>query len=180
MNRRLLLAGLAFALAGCAGLLGPRTLTLSEAELTQRLAARFPLDRRLLEVLDVRIATPRVTLLPQTNRVGVALELTLDERLTRRSFPMAVALESGLRYDAATTSVRLADVRVQDVRIDGLPERVGEVFQRLGAPLLEQLIDGAPIHRFTPEQLKTAEGRGWRPDTIAVTSRGVEITLQPI
>ncbi len=177
-------SGAAFAamsmLAGCASLLGPRTVTIGEDELAQRLAARFPVDRRLLELFDLRIATPRVRLLPESNRLGIDLELTLDERLSRRRYPVAVSLESGLRFDAAQSAVTLADVRVQRLRVGGMPEAAAETVQRLGAPLLESVLDGVAVHRFTAQQLDAAAGRGYRPSAIDVTPRGVQITLQPV
>lgn len=184
-RRRLALRGLAalgasVALAGCASLLGPRTVTIGEDELAQRLAARFPLDRRLLELLDMRVAAPRVRLLPESNRLGIDLELTLDERLSRRRFPVAVSLQSGLRFDATQSAVTLADVRVQRLRVDGMPEAAAETLQRFGAPLLESVLDGVAVHRFTQDQLEAASGRGWRPGAIDVTPHGVRITLQPV
>ena len=185
MSRRpaaLLLALLlgAASLPGCASLLGPRTFTLTEDDLAQRLATRFPVDRRVLELLDLRIGTPRVTLKPETNRVGIELDLSLAEQLSQRAFPLAVALDSSLRYDAAQSAIKLADVRVLKLSIEGLPEALVAPMQRLGAPLLEQLLEGGVVHRFTPEQLQLAQGQGLRPDAIAVTPRGVEISLLPI
>jgi hypothetical protein len=167
-------------LAGCASLLGPRRVTLTQAELEQRLSTQFPLDRELLELLSVRVAAPRVQLLPESNRLAIEFDMSLAERLSSRDFPVSVALDSGLHYDATQGAVTLADVRVQRVRATRLPPQLSQMIDRLGAPLLGPLLEGLPVHRFTSEQLRDAEGRGYRPDRIDVTRDGVEMTLVPI
>lgn len=176
----LLLATLLSLLGACAAALGPRTITLSEAELTQRLAERFPQDRRLLELLDLRLGTPRVTLLPQLNRVAVEMDFDLSERVTQRSFALQVALDAALRVDESAGAVTLADVRLQRLGTAGLPDVLTPTVLRLGTPLVELALEGTPVHRFTPEQLGKAASRGWRPGPITVTPRGVELTLLPI
>lgn len=179
MNRRVVAAALTVLLGACASLLGPRTFTLSEHELSQRLAERFPVDRRLLDMLDVRIAAPRVTLQPAANRIGVELDLSLADMLSRRKFPLALSLDSGLRYDTLQSAVTLADVRVQSLRSDALPASLAATVQRFGAPLAEQVLEGTVVHRFTPEQVQLAQGQGLEPGAIDVTPRGVRITLLP-
>ena len=81
MNRRatasfFFAAGIVAAgLAGCAGLSGPRNVTLSQADLQSLVERQFPLQRRLLEVIDVNVARPSLRLLPERNRIGTDLDL---------------------------------------------------------------------------------------------------------
>lgn len=186
MSRRRALAQLvaaafaAVALPGCAGLLAPRSVTISEEELTRQLAQRFPLDRSLLDWIDLRLDTPRIMLRPDTNRVAVNMGFELRERLSRRSFPLRIGLDSALRYDAAKGAVVLSDVKVQRLGVAGLPEELAPVVLQLGAPLAEHLLEGMAIHRFTQQQLTSASGHGLRPDAIRITPRGVEMTLVPL
>lgn len=182
MNRlqRPLVALLATALASCATLFGPRTVTVSEGELRERIAARFPIERRVLDVLDLHLESPQLTLKPDVNRIEVALDLRLDERVSRRSFPTSIALDTALAYDATEAAVRMVDVRMRALRIDGLPAPLPSLLERMGTPVLEQMLEGAPVYRFTPEQLHSARGRGYQPDSIAVTPRGLEMRLVPL
>jgi hypothetical protein len=174
--RRLLTAALLAGVAsGCASLLGPRSFTVSEAQLRERLAAQFPVDRRLLELLDLHMAEPRVSLKPDLNRIEVAFDLRLDERLSRRSFPTTIALDTALFYDPAQAAVRMVDVRMRSLRVDGLPVALAGTLETLGAPLAEQLLEGTPVYRFTPEQLRNAEGRGYRPESRGGTPPGRDI-----
>lgn len=182
MPRRLLLALAAtvLLLAGCAGLGGPKVITLDEADLTRLIAKNFPLDRRALELLEVRMDAPKVSLLPQSNRLATELEVQATERLSARSYRGQMALEYALRYDEQAQAVRMTDVRVRRLQFDGAGERLQPMVDRLGGLLAEQVLKDAVIYRFKPEDLDKAGRRGYRPGAVTVTSRGVEITLVPL
>ena len=62
-------------IAGCAGLFGPRTVEVSQAQLEELLARRFPLTRRVLEIFDVTVSAPLLRLLPDANRIATDFEL---------------------------------------------------------------------------------------------------------
>ena len=81
LGRGLLLGALAL-LAACAGVGGPRTFTLSEAELTQRVAEQFPWRKRYLELFDLNLSDPQIQLMPEQNRIGT--------RLAGGSVPLAI------------------------------------------------------------------------------------------
>ena len=181
MKRRILLPALAVLLAaGCAGLGGPKVIVLDEAEIARLVAKNFPLERRALEVLELRLDTPRVALQPERNRLSTELALEATERLSARRFRGQLAMDYGLRYDEAAQAVRLADVRVQRLQWDAGSERLQPYVERLGTLLAEQVLRDAVIYRFKPEDLEKAGRRGYRPGAVTVTSRGVEITLAPL
>lgn len=172
-------AGLIFA-AGCANLAGPKVITLSQAELTGMLDKRFPFNRRLMEVVDVRVATPRLRLLPETNRLATEFDVNIAERLFGRTLNGRIAADYALRYDAAQQAVLLSDVRVGKLDVVGASGAVHSALQSLGPLLAEQMLEGTAIYKFKPEDLTKAQGRGYEPSAVTVTSRGVEITLAPL
>lgn len=170
------------ALSGCAGLTGPRTVVLDEAELQKLIERAFPLDRRLLEALDVRVTTPRIRLLPERNRLATQLDIETRDRLFGGQWRGRLALDSALRYEAGDRSVRLQQVRVNDFSLDGgsTPEGSRRTqADRIGALLAERVLEGLPIYRLTPERAAALADRGVTPAAVTVTSRGVEITFQP-
>ena len=164
--------------AGCATLGGPRVITLSEAELTRLVDRQFPLDRRLLEVVDVRVAAPTVRLLPERNRLATELQVDLAERLFGRAIAGRIALDYALRWDAQAQALKLADVRVGSVQLDAAGGSLGAAARGLGPLLAEQVLEGAAIYRPRPEDLRDKLGGQWQPGAVTVTSRGVEITLE--
>jgi hypothetical protein len=180
MNRRQWAAALIAAigvpagLAGCAGL-GPRNVTLSAADLQALLERQFPLQRRLLEVIDIDIARPVLRLLPERNRIATDLELRATERLSGRHVRGSLALDYALRYEPSDASVRLTQVRVQEARLDLGSGPLSAPGARVGALLAERLLDDAAIWRADPQGLQRLQRAGIAAADIVVTARGIEV-----
>lgn len=119
-----LLTGL---LVGCAGLGGPTVITLSEAEIAALIQRSFPLTRRVLEVFDVQLQAPQLRLLPEQNRLSADLTLSTQDRLFGRTARGQLLFDSALRYDARDATVRLTQVRVQQVSLSAGSTAAGTV-----------------------------------------------------
>lgn len=172
-------AGGAVLLAGCSMLDGPRTITLSQAEL-QRLAERaFPIERRLLDVVDVSAASPQLVVLAERNRIGAELALAARERLFGGRWSGRLAFDAALRWDAADQTLRLADVRVERFTFDGSAGGRAQA-ERVAALLAEQALENLVVYRLTPERAARLEQAGVMPGTVAVKRSGIEVTLQAV
>lgn len=184
MNRRGVFTALgALLLAGCAGLGVPRSITLSESELQAQLAKRFPLQRSLLEMLDLRLSDPVIRLDPASNRLATELTLSGSERRSGRSLQGRLALDYGLRYEPADGSIRLVQPRIESLQlgeVPGLSPRRVEMAQRLGIALVERLLDDLVLYRISAERLATLRHAGYQPGTLQVRPDGLEITIEPL
>lgn len=167
-------------LAGCATLGGPKTLTFSEAELARLIERNGPVDRRLLDVLDVHVSAPRVKLLPETNRLATEMNVSTTERISGKSYGGRIGFDYALRYDEPEQAIRLTQVRVNKFELDGVPSPSMRGFSKFGALIAEQMLENLALYRFKPSDLRNAEGRGYKPGAVTVTSRGIEVTLAPI
>jgi hypothetical protein len=173
-------AGLAAAmLAGCANMLVPSAIHLTEAELAARLEKAFPLDRRLLDMLDVNVRAPRLKLLPDTNRMAVDLDVGASDRLLGSKLAGKLVFESGLRFEPSDQSLRLERVRVNELRLDGAGSTGRGLGQRLAGVLAESMLEGLPIYHLSPERQEQLRKAGVRPGTVSINSRGLEIPLVP-
>lgn len=175
-RRRGVLVLTAASLTGCAKLLGPRTIEISQDELLQKLSKEFPLRKQVLSVFDVTADAPTLRMLPEADRVATLIPFTARERLLGGTFKGAIGISFGLRFESRDLTLRLRDTRVDQVDIGALPERVTT---RLGAWLAEDKLKDFPIHRFKPEDLRTADRLGYRVDTIKVTADGLVVRLVP-
>jgi hypothetical protein len=181
MNRRVSFAALAaciFAtawLAGCAGLGGPRNVTLSLADLQTAIERQFPHQRRILEVIDINVARPSLRLLPEANRIATDLDLAASERLSGRSVRGSLALDYALRYEPSDASVRMTHVRVQDAKLELGSGPLSPSGARIGGLLAERLLDDFVLYRADAERLKTIQRMGIVAADIVVTARGLEI-----
>jgi len=177
--RALFLLAVVAALGACSTV-SQRTMTFSEADLARMLEQHGPFQRRLLEVLDVRVQRPTVRLLTSSNRLASTFEVAATERVSRTTLGGRIAIEYGLRYDDSEQAIRITQVRVNSLELDNVsPEKRAGV-RNLGSLIAENMLDDAVLYRFKPSDLKNAEGRGYKPGAVTVTSRGVEVTLAPV
>jgi hypothetical protein len=172
-------------LSGCAGLGGPRVITLGETDLRTLLARVFPLQRRVMEVLALELNLPQLQLLPERNRLALQLALDAQDRLSGRRLKGQLGLETALRYEPRDASIRLNQVRVLQWRLgpegvagagDPVPPATG-VLANLGSLVAERLLEDLAIHRLTAERQAEMQRLGLAPGAVTVTARGVEITL---
>lgn len=174
------LAGIALGLGACAGA-GPRTVELSQARLQELVARRFPVDRRLLDAIDLTLDSPRVGLHPEANRISVEVALRAHGGgpiQTRMSGSLLVS--ESLRFEPSDNTVRLVDVQVERFVIDGLPASWQRQLDRIGKPLARGLLEDQVLYTLRPKDVAALEGRGLRPGDLRVTASGVEITLLPV
>jgi hypothetical protein len=181
LRRRALLAitvaaGLA---GGCASLLGPRTVEISREELTDKLGKQFPTTKRVMRLLDVTAALPRLDMIADSNRVGVTFDVTTKELLFNQEYKGTVGLSFGLRYEPSDLSIRLKDVKIEQVHVEGLPPVYQRALSNLGGQVAEDQLQDFPIHHFKPDDLRSADRMGYQVGDISVTKTGLAVKLTP-
>ncbi|MEP6876512.1 MAG: DUF1439 domain-containing protein [Burkholderiales bacterium] len=183
MSRRAWMAGLAVVAAGlaagCAGLFGPRTIEVSQAQLQEAVERRFPIERRYLELLDVTVAAPRVMLRPEVNRLATEFQVLVSDRVFRAQHRGTIALNYGLRFDPSDNTVRLTNVRIDRFDIDGAPALLSQQLDRVGVLLAEQTLNERPVYTLRPKDVDAIQSRGYRPSDLRVTPNGLTVTLLP-
>lgn len=173
MRRRfaLLLALPLALLAGCVTV--PHSVEISRQQIQSALDRRFPYETRAAHLLPVRVGAPRLDLLPESNRLR--LDFPID--VLRGTGRGELAVSFAVRWEPADSSLRAANVRVDRLDLQGLAERVRGPLELVGSLVAEQVLEGAVLHAFRPEEL--ARAQGWTPGEIRVTPTGVRMTLQP-
>ncbi|HXE21038.1 MAG TPA: DUF1439 domain-containing protein, partial [Rhodoferax sp.] len=79
--------------------LGPIRYTISQAQLQQAVAKRFPYSQSLGDLLELQLQTPRLSLLPERNRIATALDLTLSGQLLSDVYSGTIAMDYSLRFE---------------------------------------------------------------------------------
>lgn len=167
MRRRWWLLIPVLALAGCAH--GPRVVSISAQELSDRLARDFPVDRRLLEVFDVRVSAPRVRTDPGSNRVRAEFQLQALDRLGGGRLDTRLAVISGLRWEPRDRTLRLERV---DLDLPARADRDQARVQRIGLALASLMFEDHVLWRAPADSTLAVQ-------RITVTSSGLELTLAP-
>lgn len=173
---------LALCLPGCAGvnrLMGERTVEISKADLLRKLSQQFPMRNQVMEILDVTAQAPRLTLRPDTNRVLADVDLSATDRLFKRTHKGSLWLSFGLRYEPRDQTIRLHQLSIDKLSMEGLPESYQRQLTRLGAWLTEDRLQDHVLHRLTPDDLRRASDYGLSVSDIKITPRGLAIVLAP-
>lgn len=182
-RRRLALGSLVLlALAGCSALpTGPRQIHISEAQLLERIANRFPVKQRYLGLFEVTLDQPRLRLLPEENRVGTEVRYLVGLPLPGSSdIKGQLELSYGLRFEPSDTTLRLTQARVERLDVDGLNAAQAAQVRKLGGLLAEDLMKEAVVHRLKKEDMESLAGRGYRPGALRVVPGGLQLTLDPL
>ena len=166
-------------LASCANLAGPREVELPLYKLQAGLERRFPLDSRMLDMLNVRLSRPQLALQPELDRVALALDASVSPPFMSQSWNGSLAFSGRLYVDPGRSAVMMAEPRVE--RLDfgagsGLAERhVAGVANGMIGMLAREF----PVYSFKLEDLRYA-GVQFVPTRIRTTQRGLLVTLEPV
>lgn len=186
MKRRLLLTvatWLALTGAACSaapGAHGQPGYKVSAEQLQQAVAQRFPMQYPVNGLLDLKVQAPR--LLPELNRLGAEMVVDAAGPALRNSYTGSFDVDFALRYEASDQSIRAHQLRVNSLRLSGLPPGPSALIEAYGPSLAEQTLQEVVVHRLRPQDLALADTMGLQPGTITVTATGLTIgfvTKQP-
>ena len=116
--------------------------------------APLPVDRRLLDAIDLTLDSPRVGLQPEANRIGVEVALRAQGGgpiQTRLSGSLLIS--ESLRFEPSDNTIRLVDVQVERFVIDGLPASWQRQLDRIGKPLARGLLEDQVLYTLRPKDV---------------------------
>jgi len=164
-------------LPSCSTLIGPRDVTVSLAKMQQGLERRFPIDKRVLSVVDVKLLNPQLSLQPEAGRVALAIDASVTPPFMRQ-WRGNVQLSGHLVLNAQRDAVYLSQASVDKVSIAGMDEAQQRQFAKIASLLADQLMHETPIYTFKPDELRYA-GVQFVPVSINTTSAGLVVRFEP-
>lgn len=165
-------------LASCATFIGPREVELPLAKLQAGLDRRFPVDNRMLELFNVRLSRPVLSLIPERDRVALTMHAAVAPPFLNQSWHGALDLSGRLYVDAARGAVFMAEPRVERFAIDGINESYQRQLTSAANVLMDKVIGDVPVYSFRMEDLRYG-GVQFVPTRMTTTARGLVVTLEP-
>ena len=166
-------------LASCAGMIGPQDVEIPLNKMQQRLDERFPLRHRVLEVFEVTLVRPQLTLVPERDRVSLGTDTEVRPPFTRDLWMGRLTVSGRLFLDNASNAVRLRDATVDEFRLDGVNPEAQRHLTRLANVLLTNVYTDIAIYTFRPEDLRRY-GVQFRPTRVRVAPGAIIVTLEPV
>ena len=113
---------------------------LTEPQIQEALAARMPIQKTYLLIVQVTLDHPRIVLVEGSDRVKAGLDVTLNFRLGDAALPLSglVDVSGGIRYEPNEGRFYLADPVVERLQMQGIPEKYAS---RVSAALTQAIAD---------------------------------------
>lgn len=141
-------------LSACAGMSGPKDVQVPLAKLQENLDKRFPMNQRVLEMFDIKLTSPQLSLLPNENRLVAKVDALVAPPLTSKTWNGSLTLSGVLRVDPNKNTIYLSEPRLEDFAVDGIDAVYKRQITRVGNLLFERVKDDFVVYTFNPEQLK--------------------------
>jgi len=162
-------------LAACGTLPGPRSFTLTPADIERQIEADLGATFELFRGLDTR--RPEVALMPISERLQLTWTVRVPDGPTNAPLGVAVALAGKPVLNAARSGVNLTQVTLEDVRVTGVPVLFSFGLAQLGERKGASLPD-LPLISLPPEQM-TRRQVAYGATGVAVTFSGLRVDLEP-
>ena len=141
------------------------SIDIDQAQLQQRLDARFPQKNCMMKVACVTLSKPVVTLTEGSPRIGLSADVLVS--LGHREMPGQVTFSGVLRYVRYEGDFFLDDVRVDNFSLTGFPPELVQVVKVRGPDALRRTLQGHPIY--------TLKGGGPRAELAKLAVRDVQV-----
>lgn len=162
-------------LSSCASILGPRQVELPLHKLQASLEKRFPVNERLLEIFDVQLTRPQLSVQPDQDRVALAVDASVAPPFAR-AWRGNIAFSGRLYVDEGRAAVMMAEPRVDRLTL-GNPDAERQL-KRVANTLIDTVARDMPVYAFDQKDLRYA-GVQFVPTRIQTTRTGLVVTLEP-
>lgn len=175
-------AGLLQALSGCAGMpAGLRQFEVPADKLREGLASQFPRRQKVMDVFELNLSLPQLSLDPANNRIVTSFDLALEETLlTRKTFRGSLGFASGLRYAAADHSICLQNVSLEKLALPGVPASLGGQVRQVGQLAAQTFLEGLAVYHLPKNMAQLVDTLGTAPDQLKVTATGLSVSFKPL
>lgn len=169
---------MALIVGGCA-VMGDRTVSITEAQIQEKLNKRLAVPISLMKIFDVSLSNSLVKFDSTTGRMHTTLDTLLSSQLLNQSVKGKLGISGKLRFDAATNSVVLDEPAIETIDLDGMNGKQKELVQALAKSLGGEMLNGLTLYTVKPEDLKIGTTQ-YNPKDLQITDKGLQITLSPL
>jgi hypothetical protein len=130
------------------------SIDIDQAQLQERLDARFPQKSCTMLVACVTLSRPVVKLTEDSPRIGLSAAVLVT--LGRREMPGQVAFSGLLRYVRYQGDFYLDDVQIENFSLTGFPPDLVQVVKVRGPEALRRALQGHPIYTLKGDTARSA------------------------
>ena len=175
----LMLLALLTLLSGCASLLPPQEIEIPLSRLQKSAEQNFPVNARYLDLFDVTVSNPRLSLQPAADRLVLGLDARIQPPLIKTPWQGELLVSGGLRIDPVRRAVILTEPRLENIRLNAATGSYTSRLARLGTQLAEDLLTDRVLYTFAPDAFVVA-GQRFVPTRITTRNNSLVVSFQPL
>lgn len=164
-------------LSSCASVFSPRQVDIPLHKLQAGLERRFPVNERLLQLFDVQLTRPQLSLQPDQDRVALAVDASVAPPFAR-AWTGNLGFSGRLYVDPGRSAVMMAEPRVDSFRLGSGNAEAERQLLRVANGLIDTVARDMPVYTFNQDELRYA-GVQFVPTRIQTTASGLKVTLEP-
>lgn len=181
MNRRFLLmvlaAGCSLAATGCSGKSGPGNVSISRQRLQEVVAQRFPRQFPVAGMLQLKLHSPVLGLLPERNALNAVLQADLSGPVLKQGYGGHLNLDFALRYEPTDRTLRAHQIKVNSLVINDLAPAMSDMLTTYASALAEQALGQLVLYQLQDKELALMDSLNMEPGAITVTPDGLSVAL---
>ncbi len=163
-------------LGGCAQLLPMQEVEVPLTRLQREIDKRFPVNNRYLELFDVTLSQPRLSLDPENDRLVAAFDAAVLPPLMKKPLEGRMQVSGRLRIDPKRRAIVLAEPRLDS--LGTLANSGNGKIGKLGMLLAEDLLDNMVLYSFAPDAF-TVLGQRFHPTRITTRRNSLVVSFEP-
>lgn len=164
--------------AGCASLTGVHEMEVPLSKLQQSLQNKFPFNHRYLDLFDITVSNPKLSLQAESNRVITALDARVAPAFLKKPWEGKLLLSGVLKIDAKRNAVVLTEPRFENLTLDAATGANAGKLAKLGTLLAEDMLNNIVIYTFKPEDFNVA-GIRLTPTKITTRTNALVVSFEP-
>lgn len=175
----LMLLALLTLLSSCASLLPPQEIEIPLSRLQKSAEQNFPFNARYLDLFDVTVSNPRLSLQPEADRLLLGLDARVQPPLVKTSWQGELLVSGALRIDPVRRAVILTEPRLENIKLDAATGSYTSRLARLGTKLAEDLLTDKVLYTFAPDAFVVA-GQRFIPTGITTRKNSLVVSFEPV
>jgi len=134
---------------------------INETQIREKLQSKLPLTKRYFLIVELTLDNPRVSLKNGSSRVYAGLDAILNIKINQHPEPLGgtIDISSGVRYITETGEFFLADLKIESLQIQGIPEKFQSKVNQAISVALTEYLQKNPIYTLKRTDLKKATVR---------------------
>ncbi len=154
------------------------TISISDSQINMVLKEQFPIEQTKFMVLKITMDNPHVKFLKDTNKIQVALDVTLDTgiKALSESNKGSLLLTSSLRYEPTTQEFFLNEVEVTSLTVEGVSQKHSDAVREYAGKIANGYLERFAVYKLEDVDEATALAKQHLKD-VKVENRKLKITL---